>query len=104
MRPVLTFCEATIRHLRKIANPNVLIGVKGGGCNGLKYYIKACSLAKEKDETMDMGDFKVIVCGKSLLYLIGTHFVWKENNMGSGIVMENPNASSKCGCGETFNI
>lgn len=104
LKQVLTFCETTTKHLKSIANPNVLIGVKGGGCNGLKYYIEACDTPEKKDEVIDMGEFKVIVCSKSLLYLIGTHFIWKQDNMGSGIVMENPNATSQCGCGETFNI
>ena len=104
MKHLLSFCDKTKIHLKKIANPNVIIGIKGGGCNGLKYYIKSHELPEKNDEVIQFDDFKVIICGKSLLYLIGTHFAWKEDNFGSGIIMENPNATSQCGCGETFNI
>ena len=37
-------------------------------------------------------------------HLLGTEIKWKENYMGVGVEFENPNAISKCGCGETFSI
>lgn len=104
MKSIVTFCDKSIAHLKKIASPNVLIGVKGGGCNGLKYFIQPCNTPEKYDEVIDMNEFQIVVCGKSLMYLIGTHFEWKEDYMGSAMTMQNPNANSKCGCGETFNI
>ena len=46
----------------------------------------------------------IIVCGKSLLHLIGVKIKWKDDLMGSGLEFNNPNATSSCGCGETFSL
>tara|TARA_B100000401_G_scaffold437657_1_gene383790 strand:- start:1988 stop:2242 length:255 start_codon:yes stop_codon:yes gene_type:complete len=83
----------------------ILIGIKGGGCNGYKYYIEPTSDEPEKlDEVILVDDLKIIVCGKSLMHLLGTHVYWKHDVMGSRIEIENPNAKSTCGCGDTFSI
>jgi len=82
-----------------------MIGVKGGGCNGLTYYIEPTNDRPNKlDETMKVDGVDIIVCNKSLFYLIGTEIKWKDDLMGSGIEFINPNATSSCGCGETFSV
>ena len=106
---VLTFCSKTIRHFRGILknsnSKSILVGVKGGGCNGLKYYIEPTNDPPNKlDETMKVDGVDIIVCNKSLFYLIGTEVKWKDDLMGSGLEFTNPNASSSCGCGETFSV
>jgi len=44
------------------------------------------------------------VCGRSLVHLIGTTVTWKADALGSRVDFDNPNATSRCGCGETFNV
>ena len=109
MKPIMTFCTTTIKHFKTLINKdltkNILIGVKGGGCNGLKYYIEASDNKPEKkDEILIIDDLKIIICGKSLIHLLGCHVYWKQNEMGSRIEFNNPNARTKCGCGETFSF
>lgn len=111
MKPIMTFCNTTIKHFKHLVNNkpskkmNILIGVKGGGCNGLKYYIEASDNKPEKkDETITIDDLKIVICGKSLMHLLGSHVYWKENEMGSRLEFDNPNARTKCGCGETFSF
>tara|TARA_B100000214_G_scaffold372887_1_gene352041 strand:+ start:7461 stop:7793 length:333 start_codon:yes stop_codon:yes gene_type:complete len=109
MKSVVTACEKVVSHLSMLCKKNntksLLLSVKGGGCNGLKYSIKPFFSEKEKyDEVINFGDFDIIVCGKSLMYLMGVKMSWNEDLLGSGIIFENPNANSKCGCGETFSI
>lgn len=109
MKPIMTFCNATIKHFKTLINndfnKNILIGVKGGGCNGLKYYIETSNKTPEKkDEIIIIDDLKIIICGKSLIHLLGSHIYWKHNEMGSRLEFDNPNARSKCGCGETFSF
>jgi iron-sulfur cluster assembly accessory protein len=106
---LLNFCNKTIKHFKSILkNTNhkrILIGVKGGGCNGLKYYIEPTSDNPNKiDEIIKKDDIEIVVCGQNLFYLIGTNIKWVDNNMGSGLEFNNPNANSSCGCGETFSI
>ena len=106
---VLTFCAKTINHFRGILknsnSKSILVGVKGGGCNGLKYYVEPTNDTPNKlDETIKIDDVNIIVCHKSLFHLIGTEVKWKDDLMGSGLEFNNPNAVSSCGCGETFSI
>ena len=47
---------------------------------------------------------KLFVCDKSLIHLLGTKIDWKKNIMGEAFHFENPNASSKCGCGTSYGL
>ena len=108
-RSLITIGSTAARHLKAIAkdspHSSVLIGVKGGGCNGLKYFIEPLQDSPEsRDERMNIDGLDIIVCGKSLLHLIGTEIKWNKGYMGEGFEFINPNATSSCGCGETFSI
>ena len=104
----MTFCATTIKHFKTLINKDntsLLIGIKGGGCNGYKYYIEATSdYPAKRDEVIIIDDLKIIICGKSLLHLLGTNVYWKNDVMGARIEFDNPNAKTKCGCGETFSL
>jgi iron-sulfur cluster assembly protein len=79
------------------------VGVKGGGCSGFTYTL---DLVEEEpggnDETMEHQGIRILVDAKSLLYLSGTVIDYKDEMMGSGFVFGNPNATSTCGCGSSF--
>jgi iron-sulfur cluster assembly accessory protein len=83
---------------------SLLFYVKGGGCNGFNYKFKPlheepCKL----DEVVPYRNINVVVCGKSMLYLMGTTIDWKNDIMGESFHFENPNAGAKCGCGTSFS-
>ena len=108
MKPLMSFCTKTILHMQNLLKSKnskfLLVGVKGGGCNGLKYYIEPTDDGPQaRDETMVVENVPIIVCGKSLMHLLGTNVYWKEDGLGARIEFENPNAKSTCGCGETFS-
>ena len=109
MSPALTFCKhakGEIKYLSKYLNNSpILIGVKSGGCNGLKYFIEPQKdSCKKNDIKIDLDGTDIIVCGKSSKYLLGTEITWKADTMGSTFVFNNPNATDTCCCGETFSI
>jgi iron-sulfur cluster assembly protein len=107
MKSPLTITPVALHHIKKIKNKNnthILIGVKGGGCNGIKYFIEATDTIDKLDVAIDCKEANIFLCGKSMLHMIGTIIDWKEDSMGARLDFLNPNASSKCGCGETFNI
>jgi len=109
MNKIINICRTTANHFNNLLTYSnhkyIFIGVKGGGCNGLKYYIETTSDTPEKhDEIIVSEEVPIIVCGKSLIHLIGTEIRWKKDNMGSAIEIINPNAKSSCGCGDTFSI
>ena len=108
-KPLLNVTSLAATHLRALlartSHARILIGVKGGGCNGLKYYVEPTSdPAEPRDEVLHVDGVEVVVCGRSVMHLLGTTVGWKEDAMGSRIDFENPNATSRCGCGETFGM
>lgn len=80
------------------------VGVKGGGCSGFSYMLDLTEEPKgESDEEMDCHGVKILCDMKSYLYLNGTEIDFKDEVMGRGFVFKNPNATSTCGCGSSFN-
>ena len=78
------------------------VGVKGGGCSGFSYLLDLTETQKDTDETFDQHGVSIICDPKSLLYLNGTTVDFKDEVMGRGFVFNNPNATSTCGCGSSF--
>jgi iron-sulfur cluster assembly protein len=80
------------------------VGVKGGGCSGFTYMLDLVEDGPgEEDQEMESQGVKIVVDQRSLLYLEGTEIDYKSGIMGSGFVFKNPNATSSCGCGSSFN-
>ena len=109
MKNVINVSNGAKKKLINIMNVNnskyILFSVKGGGCNGFKYNLEPNNEKPAKiDELVKLDQLKINVCGKSLLYLLGTKIDWKEDYMGSRFIFENPNASAKCGCCTTFSV
>jgi iron-sulfur cluster insertion protein len=59
--------------------------------------------AGEQDETLESNGVAIVVDSRSLLYLENTEIDFRDDSiMGSGFVFKNPNATSTCGCGSSF--
>src|SRR6188474_1413373 len=79
------------------------VGVKGGGCSGFSYMLDLTEEQKgEADEEMEVHGVKILCDMKSYLYLNGTEIDFKDEVMARGFVFKNPNATSSCGCGSSF--
>ena len=79
------------------------VGVKGGGCSGFSYMLDLTEDPKaESDEELESNGIKILIDDKSLLYLDGTEIDFRDEVMGRGFVFKNPNATSTCGCGSSF--
>ena len=57
----------------------------------------------EDDEVFEEQGVKVIIDPMSLKHLDGSQVDYKEDLMGGGFAIKNPNASSTCGCGQSFS-
>ena len=77
------------------------IYVQGGGCSGFSYGM-VLDEAADEDQILDIDGVKVIVDPMSLRYLEGAEVDYKEDLMGGGFAIKNPNAKSTCGCGQSF--
>ena len=77
------------------------IFVKGGGCGGMQYGM-TFDEAHEGDELYEQHGLRVIVDPTSLFYVDGANIDYVDNLMGGGFHIDNPNATSACGCGSSF--
>ncbi len=80
------------------------LGVKGGGCSGLSYFVDGADGPAPHDQVIEKDGARAFVDPKSLLFLQGTVVEWQQTLMQTGFVFKNPNVKSACGCGESFTI
>ena len=79
------------------------IAVEGGGCSGFQYEI-SLSDPTEEDLVIEGGGEKVIIDTASLPFLENAIIDYADELIGARFVIENPNATSSCGCGTSFSI
>ncbi len=79
------------------------VAVAGGGCSGFQYDIRLDDPA-EDDLVLDGGGQSVVVDPVSLPFLAGAVIDFSDELIGARFTIENPNASSSCGCGTSFSI
>lgn len=79
------------------------VAVAGGGCSGFQYEIRLDDVA-EDDLVLESGGQKVVVDPVSLPYLAGAVIDFTDELIGARFVIDNPNASSSCGCGTSFSM
>ena len=78
------------------------IGVNGGGCSGLEYFMGFDKEINAEDEVYNLDGFDLIVDSLSLPHLDGSELDFTRDLMNSGFVFNNPNATRTCGCGKSF--
>ena len=97
--------EEVIKLVNAENNPDIglRLGVKGGGCSGLSYDLQFTP--QEKGDTIISHDgFNVFMDAKSMIYLKGMALDFEDGLNGKGFQFINPNATSTCGCGESFSM
>ena len=78
--------------------------VTGGGCSGFQYGFKFDSEVAFDDDVIEFDNFSVLLDSMSYPYLFGSTLDFVEDLSGSKFVIENPNAQTTCGCGESFTV
>jgi iron-sulfur cluster insertion protein len=79
------------------------VAVEGGGCSGFQYDI-ALDEPKPDDLVLEGQGEKVLIDEVSLPFLAGATIDFSEELIGARFVIDNPNATSSCGCGTSFSI
>ncbi|EFL78859.1 iron-sulfur cluster insertion protein ErpA [Actinobacillus pleuropneumoniae] len=106
----LIFTDAAAKKVKSLIegedNPNLRLRVyiTGGGCSGFQYGFTFDDQINEGDLTIENQNVGLVVDPMSLQYLIGGTVDYTEGLDGSRFVVQNPNASSTCGCGSSFSI
>jgi iron-sulfur cluster assembly protein len=106
----LSFTPAAIQRVKELkarrqTPDHVLrLGVRGGGCSGLSYFIDFAEAPDAKDKVFDFDGVKVAVDRKSYLFVNGTEIDFQKGLMKTGFVFNNPLAAGTCSCGESFTV
>ena len=96
-----------LKHLKRILKEHnakyIFFGLKSGGCSGFEYIIKPTNEPLVKnDEYENIEGVPIHICGKSLMYCMGTEINWEKSVMGEMFVFQNPLSQNTCGCGVSF--
>lgn len=79
------------------------VAVAGGGCSGFQYDIRMDERADD-DLVLEGAGQQVVVDPVSLPFLTGAVIDFADELIGARFTIENPNASSSCGCGTSFSV
>ncbi|MEM1360116.1 MAG: iron-sulfur cluster assembly accessory protein [Pseudomonadota bacterium] len=79
------------------------VAVEGGGCSGFQYEITLDEPGNE-DLVLEGSGQQVVVDQISLPFLADATIDFTDELIGARFVIENPNASSSCGCGTSFSM
>ena len=80
------------------------LGVRTSGCSGMAYVLEFADVINEDDVVFEDHGIKVIIDGKSIVYLDGTEVDFVKEGLNEGFKFNNPNVNSECGCGESFHV
>jgi iron-sulfur cluster assembly accessory protein len=80
------------------------VAVDGGGCSGFQYDIKLEEQIMTDDTVLKKGEAKVVIDALSLQFLGGATIDFSEELIGARFIIDNPNATSSCGCGTSFSM
>jgi iron-sulfur cluster insertion protein len=78
--------------------------VQGGGCSGFQYGLMIEEGGGDADQVFESNGVKLFVDPVSISYLKGAEVDFVETVTGGGFTIKNPNATSTCGCGSSFNV
>ncbi len=109
-QPQLLVSENAAKRIRFLASQGedegamLRLSVSGGGCSGFQYGFEFDREVKDDDLVFERDGATVVVDEVSLELLMGAEIDFVEDLMGAYFQINNPNASSSCGCGASFSI
>ena len=101
----IEFTSSALKQIEKIVSENkgkkyFRISVQGGGCSGFKYNFSF-------DDNIEKDDLifnKTLIDKDSLEIINGSIVDYKKEMIGDSFTINNPKASSSCGCGLSFSV
>ena len=95
---------AFLREQEQVGDAHLRIAVSGGGCSGFQYGLSFDDQTNPDDRVFERNGIGVVVDEVSLDLLAGAEVDFVEDLMGASFRINNPNAASSCGCGNSFSI
>jgi iron-sulfur cluster assembly accessory protein len=106
----ITVTPAAQDYFRKLAESHgahgIWLGLKGGGCAGFEYEWQIITEEQQVDaaETVEYDGWQLYVDQMSMVYLLGSTIDYLTDITGSRVVVDNPLATSSCGCGTSVSF
>ena len=105
---MITLTDSAVSQIRALQAEKASEGqllrifVEAGGCSGFEYGM-SFDEKKDEDQILQSNGVDFLVDATSLEYLDGSEVDFDDGLSGKGFEVKNPNASSTCGCGRSFN-
>jgi iron-sulfur cluster insertion protein len=105
----IVLAESAARRLAALSEtegrPVILrVAVDGGGCSGFQYRLELVETGEADDLSIETQGQTVVIDPVSVPFLKGSEIAFVDDLSGAQFVINNPNASSSCGCGVSFSI
>ena len=107
--PLMTVTEAAAEKIKQLMSEEedisvLRVAIQGGGCSGFQYGLGFDRGPVEGDEEFEMHGVQVVVDPFSAPYLKGAEIDYVDSIQSAGFAINNPNATSSCGCGHSFQV
>jgi iron-sulfur cluster assembly accessory protein len=107
--PLMSVTEAAASKIKQLMaeedDVSVLrVAIQGGGCSGFQYGLGFDRGSQEGDVEFEVGGVPVVVDPFSAPYLQGAEIDYVDSIQAAGFAINNPNATSSCGCGHSFQV
>ncbi|MBM3492065.1 MAG: iron-sulfur cluster assembly accessory protein [Alphaproteobacteria bacterium] len=109
-QPILKLTDSAAARVKELiaqsAEPvlGLRVGVKKGGCSGLKYEVQYAKERRKFEEVVEDKGVRVFVEPTAIMFLLGCELDYRRDTFESGFVFSNPNEKDRCGCGESFRV
>jgi iron-sulfur cluster assembly accessory protein len=80
------------------------VSVEGGGCSGFQYKFDFDHASSDDDLVLSRDGATVLIDPVSVQYMTGAEIDFIDDLMGASFRINNPVASSSCGCGTSFSL
>ena len=106
----LVFSDQAAKKVRALVteedneNLRLRVFVSGGGCSGFEYGFTFDDEIEEDDIEVENSGVSLVIDSLSFEYLAGSSIDYLEDLQGSRFVVINPNATTTCGCGNSFSV
>lgn len=111
MKPVISVTDKAADYIKQVLQQQhahcLEIGVNGKGCNGLSYTfdIRDHDDIHPGDETVLLdNEYQIRIPQECVMYLLGSTVDYHKDAWSSKLVVNNPLAVSRCGCGTSFSV
>ncbi|MDU8351298.1 iron-sulfur cluster insertion protein ErpA [Pseudomonas syringae pv. actinidiae] len=98
-------CGKITELIEEEGNPGLCLRmfIVGGGCSGFSYGFSFTDEIEDDDISFTKGKVKLLVDPLSYQYLSGATVRFKDDLLGARFTIDNPNATTTCGCGQSFS-